>query len=199
MAKELVFSIGGNLYGSAPVKLERKKLYGWSTIVATDKQNMACISAYLSPDDALLIPSGAYKQGTVDDEGRWVEKSELKACDSESGKELQTVASSFDAPITLRETVPAEVFLDHEWDSVYQLANTDLADAVGDNIYIFPFSYRGGSTCNDGFLMRTEAGLFLFSGSKLDYPMITLAEETVIDDFEDDVEEDIDELDFSMM
>jgi hypothetical protein len=47
--------------------------------------------------------------------------------------------------------------------------------------------------------MRTEAGLFLFSGSKLDYPMITLAEETVIDDFEDDVEEDIDELDFSMM
>jgi len=125
--------------------------------------------------------------------------SDLKACDSESGKELRIVASSFDAPIALRETVPAEEFLDHEWDSVYQLTNTDLADAVGDDIYIFPFSYRGGSTCNDGFLMRTEAGLFLFSGSKLDYPMITLAEETIIDDFEDDVEEDIDELDFSMM
>jgi hypothetical protein len=29
--------------------------------------------------------------------------------------------------------------------------------------------------------------------------MITLAEETIIDDFEDEVEEDIDELDFSMM
>ena len=199
MAKELVFSIGGNLYGSAPVKLERKKLYGWSSLVATDKQNTPCISAYLSPDDALLIPSGAYKQVTVDDEGLWVEKSDLKACDSESGKELRIVASSFDAPIALRETVPAEEFLDHEWDSVYQLTNTDLADAVGDDIYIFPFSYRGGSTCNDGFLMRTEAGLFLFSGSKLDYLMITLAEETIIDDFEDEVEEDIDELDFSMM
>ena len=190
MAKELVFSIGGNLYGSAPVKLERKKLYGWSNMVATDKQNVTCISAYLSPDDALVIPSGAYKQGTVDDEGRWVD---------ENGMELKVVPSSFDAPIALHETVPAEEFLDHEWDSVYQLANTDLADAVGDDIYIFPFSYRGGSTCNDGFLMRTEAGLFLFSGSKLDYPMITLAEETIIDDFEDEVEEDIDELDFSMM
>ena len=33
MAKELVFSIGGNLYGSAPVKLERKKLYGWSKFI----------------------------------------------------------------------------------------------------------------------------------------------------------------------
>ena len=87
MAKELVFSIGGNLYGSAPVKLERKKLYGWSSLVATDKQNTPCISAYLSPDDALLIPSGAYKQGTVDDEGLWVEKSDLKACDRWQGTE----------------------------------------------------------------------------------------------------------------
>lgn len=199
MAKELIFSIGGNLYGSAPVKLERKKLYGWSILVATDKQNMPCISAYLSPDDALLIPSGAYKQGTVDEKGCWVERSDLKACDGESGKELEIIPSSFDAPIPLQETVPSEEFLDHEWDSVYQLANDDLANAIGDNIYTFPFCYRGGSTCNDGFLMCNENGLFLFSGSKLDYPMITLAEETIINDFEEDTDVDFDELDFSMI
>ena len=198
MAKELVFSLGGNLYGSAPVKLERKKLYGWSSMVATDRQQMACISAYLSPDDSLVIPSGAFKQGTVDDDGRWVDKSELKAY-GENGQELEFVPSSFDDTIRLHETVPAEVFLDHEWDSVYQLANADLAEAVGNDIYIFPFSYKGGTTRNDGFLMRTDAGLFLFSGSKLDYPMVTLAQETVIDDFEEDLEEDLDELDFSMM
>ena len=198
MAKELVFSLGGNLYGSAPVKLERKKLYGWSSMVATDRQDMTCISAYLSPDDSMVIPSGAFKQGTVDDEGRWVEKSELTAY-GENGQVLAVVPSSFDSTIELRETVPAEEFLDHEWDSVYQLANTELADAVGDDIFVFPFSYKGGTTRNDGFLMRTDAGLFLFSGSKLDYPLVTLAQETVIDDFEDDLEEDIDELDFSMM
>jgi hypothetical protein len=79
------------------------------------------------------------------------------------------------------------------------LENADLANAVADNIYTFPFCYRGGATCNDGFLLRTENGLFLFSGSKLDYPMITLAEETVINDFEENPEEDIDELDFSMI
>lgn len=198
MAKELLFSLGGSLYGSAPVKLERKKLYGWSSMVATDRQDMTCISAYLSPDDSMVIPSGAFKQGTVDDEGRWVDKSELTAY-GENGQALAVVPSSFDSTIELRETVPAEEFLDHEWDSVYQLANTELADAVGDDIYVFPFSYKGGTTRNDGFLMRTDAGLFLFSGSKLDYPLVTLAQETVIDDFEDDLEEDIDELDFSMM
>ena len=198
MAKELLFSLGGSLYGSAPVKLERKKLYGWSSVVATDRQDMTCISAYLSPDDSMVIPSGAFKQGTVDDEGRWVDKSELTAY-GENGQALAVVPSSFDSTIELHETVPAEEFLDHEWDSVYQLANTELADAVGDDIYVFPFSYKGGTTRNDGFLMRTDAGLFLFSGSKLDYPLVTLAQETVIDDFEDDLEEDIDELDFSMM
>ena len=30
MAKELKFMISGAEYASAPVKLERKKIYGWS-------------------------------------------------------------------------------------------------------------------------------------------------------------------------
>ena len=30
MAKELIFKLNGTDYGSAPVKLERKKIYGWT-------------------------------------------------------------------------------------------------------------------------------------------------------------------------
>ena len=37
MAKELIFSLSGAEYAAAPTKLERKKLYGWSTLIATDK------------------------------------------------------------------------------------------------------------------------------------------------------------------
>ena len=36
MAKELSFSLAGAEYAAAPVKLERKKIYGWSDLVATD-------------------------------------------------------------------------------------------------------------------------------------------------------------------
>jgi hypothetical protein len=61
------------------VKLERKKIYGWTNIVATDRSGEECGSAYLAPDDALIIPSGGLKQGTVDSDGRWIEKSELTA------------------------------------------------------------------------------------------------------------------------
>jgi len=42
MAKELTFHLGGNAFAAAPVKLERKKLYGWSSLVATDRDGRIC-------------------------------------------------------------------------------------------------------------------------------------------------------------
>jgi hypothetical protein len=197
MAKELRFSLSGTEYTSAPVKLERKKIYGWSDLVATDNAGEVCGTAYLSPDDALLIPSGGYKQGTVDDVGRWVEKSELTACDSD-GVELPQYPSSFDAVISLDKTVTEEEFLDNDWEAVYQLVNADLAAAVGDNIYKFEFSYRGGINYNDGYLINTPGGLFLFAGDKQEFPLVSLADQTVIDEVEEEAEEEIDDLDFSM-
>ena len=197
MAKELRFSLSGVEYASAPVKLERKKLYGWSDLVATDKVGEVCDKAYLLPDEALLIPSGGYKQGTVDEDGKWVEKSELTPYD-ETGSVMPTYASSFDAVIELGETVSAEDFLDNDWEAVYQLVNADLASAVGDKIYKFAFSYRGGTNSNDGYLINTPGGLFLFAGDKQEFPLVALADQTVIDDVEEEIEEEIDELDFSM-
>jgi hypothetical protein len=46
--------------------------------------------------------------------------------------------------------------------------------------------------------MNTPAGLFLFTGDKQEFPLVSLADETTIDDTEEPVEEEIDELDFSM-
>jgi hypothetical protein len=196
MAKELKFAIAGTEYGAAPVKLERQKIYGWSDLVATDKSGEVCDSVYLSIDDALLVPSGGYKQGTVDDSGRWVEKSELTACDKD-GNPLPQLVSSFDAVIELKEKVSAEEFLDNDWEAVYQLVNPDLAAAIGNDIYIFDFCYRAGVNHNYGYLMNATGGLFLFAGDKQEFPLLSLVEQTVIDEVEE-VEEEIDELDFSM-
>ena len=198
MARELIFNIAGKDYGAAPVKLERKKIYGWTNIVATDKDGEVCSSAYLSPDDALVIPSGGLKQGVVDETGRWVEKGELTPYSEDGAEPLPTYASSFDAPIVLKEKATTEEFLDNDWESVYQLVNADLAAAVGNDIYKFDFSYRGGTNHNDAYLMATPTGLFLFAGDKQEFPLLSLAEETTIDDTEEPVEEEIDELDFSM-
>lgn len=197
MAKELIFKLSGSEYPAAPVKLERKKLYGWTTLVANTKEGEECNSAYLSPDDSLIIPSGGIKQATVDSEGRWVEKSELTAFSEDGEQELPILPSSFDAPIELGQKATAEEFLDNDWESVYQLENPDLAAAVGEDIYKFEFSYRGGTNHNDAYLLNTPGGLFLFAGDKQEFPLVSLAEETTIDDNEEP-DEEIDELDFSM-
>ena len=197
MAKDLIFNLAGAEYAVAPVKLERKKIYGWSDIVATNKAGEVCESAYLLADAALLVPSGGYKQGTVDETGRWIDKSELKPYDAE-GNEMPSYASSFDAPIELQQSVTMEEFLDNDWEAVYQLSNPELAAAVGENIFKFEFFYRAGINHNDGYIMNTPGGLFLFAGDKQEFQMVALADETVIDDDEEFVEEEIDDLDFSM-
>ena len=198
MAKELTFNLGGNAFAAVPVKLERKKLYGWSTLVATDRDGRVCTAAYISPEDSIMIPSGATKLAAVDENGVIVKKSDLIAYDVE-GKALETVPSSFEAPIELTQTTSEEEFLDHEWASVYQLQNEDLATAIGDKIYVFPFSYSGGTTMNDGFLLNCPSGLFLFSGTKVEFAPVSLAEEAFIDECDEEEVEDIDELDFSMI
>lgn len=198
MAKELTFHLGGNAFAAAPVKLERKKLYGWSSLVATDRDGRICTAAYISPEDSLMIPSGAAKLATVDESGIIVKKSDLVAFDEE-GKAMENYPSSFEAPVELTETATEEQFLDHEWSSVYQIQNLELADAVGTNIFTFPFSYSGGTTLQDGFLMNCPAGLFLFAGMAVEFAPVSLAEEAVIDECEEEAVEDIDELDFSMI
>lgn len=156
MAKELLFNLCGATYGSTPIKLERKKLYGWTSLVATSRNGDVCNSAYLSPDDALIIPSGGLKLGTVNEDGCWIEKSDLTAYSEDGAQVLPLYPSSFDASIELNQKATAQEFLDNEWESVYKLANADLSAAVGDDIYRFCFSYRGGTNLNDAIVWKVK-------------------------------------------
>ena len=186
------------MFSAAPIKLERKKIYGWSTVVATDRDGNPCVVAYISPEDSLMIPAGAAKMATVDESGNIVKKADLTTFDAD-GITLETVPSSFEGTIDLNRKATEEEFLDHEWASVYQLQSPELAAAVGKDIFAFPFSYSGGTTLNDGFLLNCPTGLFLFAGAKVDFTPVSLGEEAVIDDTEEETIEDLDDLDFSMI
>lgn len=208
MAKTLQFTIGGSIFDSLPVKLERKKLYEWVDVVAADEKGGICISAQLAPGGTLIVPPGGVKPAALDSAGRWLEKSELtppvdaegKPLVDAEGKPLATVPSSFDAPIVLETKVTEEKFLDHVWKAVYQLNNAELAAAVGDDICAFPFSYRGGLSHDDGFLLKSGSTLFLFTGERTEFEMVVVAEEGVLDDNEEEnASDEEEELDFSMM
>jgi glycosyltransferase involved in cell wall biosynthesis len=82
---------------------------------------------------------------------------------------------------------------------LHNVDNEELAAAVGDDIYAFPFSYRGGLSQDEGYLQKSGETLFLFTGEKVDFEMIGVEEEGVLDDQDAAPAEEDEELDFSMM
>ena len=198
MAKELKFVISGKRFSGQPVKLEREKIYGRSEIVTTDRNGHVCVGASLDPDGILIIPAGAVKPGLLDDAGNWIEKSALHMID-ENGREPTAVPSSFDGEINLTQKVSSEVFLDHIWKSVYQLDIPELVPLIGKDIYAFPFSYRGGFSADDGFLLTANGKCWLFTGEPVDFPFIGIEEEGILDDPDQEETDANEDLDFDMM
>jgi hypothetical protein len=201
MAKDLIFSLKGKDFSLNPTKFERKKVYGWTELQVKSAKGDICRSVGLDNTGTTIIPKGAIKNGIIDEDGLWLDKSELFPVD-EAGNEITPVASSFDAPISLAEKVSEEFFLDHIINSIYILSGdneSELIKTIGNDIYSFPFSYRSSLETSTGFLLSNGTNVYLFSGEKANFEFIGLKEEAVLDEPDDEVVEETDELDFSMM
>lgn len=200
MAKNLNLVLSGHVFSLAPTKIERKKLYGWTEMRVTDADGIVCRQAGLNGNGVTIIPKGATKIGMLRADGNWMEKEELQAVWPD-GSVAEVVPSSFDRDIVLDNKVDAETLLDRVITSVYQLAGeeaTALAQALGNDIYSFLFSYRGGFEAADGFLLGNGSVPFIFVGTEARFDYIGLEEQAVLDEPEDEVEIEEDELDFSM-
>jgi len=198
MAAALKFELGGTEFEAVPVKLERKKLYGYTDVVATDDEGNVCQAARLAPDGSLIIPPGGSKVGLLTEDGEWMERTDLKSVDAD-GNELTTVPSSFGQVIALAREADEEEFLDHLWKSVYQLANSELAAAIGNKIFAFDFNYRASFYADEGYLLAANGIAYLFSGERIVREFIGLEETTTLEEEPDAEEMEEDDFDFSMM
>ncbi|MCQ2223833.1 MAG: hypothetical protein MJZ35_08625 [Bacteroidaceae bacterium] len=200
MAKALNLILGGSTFALAPTKVERKKLYGWTELRATDPDGNVCRQAGLDSNGVTIIPKGATKIGMLREDGNWMEKDELQALHAD-GSVAEAIPSSFEGEIKLEQKVDTEKLMDCIVTSVYQLEGEgaeELAKAIGNDIYTFPFSYRGGYDASDGFLLSNGTTPFIFVGTEALFEMIGLEEQAVVDEPDDEVEMEEDELDFSM-
>lgn len=200
MAKPLTLVLQGKSYALAPTKIERKKLYGWTELRVTDADGIICRQAGLDSNGVTVIPKGATKIGMLRSDGIWMEKDELQAVYPD-GRVAEAVASSFDADILLDHKVSVEALFDNVISSVYQLAGDDMAGlvaALGNDIFRFPFSYRGGYESANGFLLSNGSVPFIFVGTEAIFDYIGLDEQAVIDEPADETETEEDDLDFSM-
>ena len=200
MAKALNLILGGSTFALAPTKVERKKLYGWTELRATDPDGNVCRQAGLDSNGVTIIPKGATKIGMLREDGNWMEKDELQALHAD-GSVAEAIPSSFEGEIKLEQKVDTEKLMDCIVTSVYQLEGEgaeELAKAIGSDIYTFPFSYRGGYDTSDGFLLSNGTTPFIFVGTEAKFEMIGLEEQAVVDEPDEEVEMEEDELDFSM-
>jgi len=197
MGKGLKFKLNSHLFGIEPVKIERKKLYGFNKTLVYDESGHECETANLDEGESGIIPKGGLGLGILSPEGLWVDRSSLKAVDL-NGEDAELVQSSYDCEIVLDRKVSAETFLEYCITGFYELQNSSFAAAVGYDIYIFDYCYRASYEPSAAFILINGETAFMLVGYKASFEMLSLPEEVFLDD-EDEEENEDDEIDFSMM
>lgn len=203
MAKPLVFKFGGSELAFQLSKIDRSKLYGYKELEVLDQQGRRCELATLAGDGHTVVGRGGAALATLDADGRWCDKAQLKPVDVE-GKEICPVASSYAAPIDCLQPCTVDEYLQHNIRLVYQLeAEGDVAplrdELTKGTIFKFPYSYRGGIEADAGFLLAGEDGNPFFAvGNPTKVEFIGLAQVAVAVD-EDPETEEMDLMDFDMI
>jgi hypothetical protein len=203
VAKPLVFKFGGSELPFQLHKIDRAKLYGYKELEVLDQKGRRCELATLAGDGQTVVGRGGAALATLDADGRWCEKSQLKPVDVD-GKEITPVTSSYAAPIESLAACSVDEYLQHNIRLVYQLEGEgDVAalqsELKGGTIFKFPYSYRGGIEADAGFLLASDDGnLFFAVGNPTKVEFLGLAQVAVAED-EDPETEEMDMLDFDMI
>jgi len=196
MARKAEFSINGNSVKAELKKIDRKKIYGWSTIDVFDEKGSKCKLAGLA-EGQFVMPSGSTALVSLNLKGEAVSKSSLVGVDS-AGKKVEKVPSIYDQKVILREATLDE-YLAMAVKSVYQLQidenKEDLINELSDGkIYYFVFNYRADYEGDDAFLVSNGTDVFAITGmsSELEFIGLEDNEQELVTEDTAEVEDDMD-------
>ncbi len=203
MPKSLIFRFNGKDYALEPVKLDRKKLYGWTELLVFDENGDECKSASIDSTGTVVIPKGGLGMGILDNAGMWIEKSELTAVDK-NGNPAKKIPSSFDSPVVLENTVSLEEFLNYNITSIYTMQGEEncpeFVKAVSsESVFTFSFNYRESYEGSTAFLIESKGELFVLAGEKNDFEFLGFDDAGFLDITDEETVDTGDDLDFSMM
>ncbi len=205
MPRSLTFKFGDSEFGCELNKVDRSKLYGSVDLETRDHEGNRCGLATLANDGKTLIPYGGTAFGYVNDEGEWVERSELSPVDL-SGESLEVLPSSFDLTIELNKKVSVAEFLNHSMRLCYALGNDGdfddklLSSLQAGDIYQFDFLYREGVSADPAFLIAADdAQVWMLVGRPSSIDFVGLDQAAVSFGAADSEDEEADEFDFEML
>ena len=197
MARTAEFSINGLSVAAELKKVDRKKIYGWSSIEVYDENKSKCKIAGLA-DGCYILPSGSTSLVTLNTKGEVVSKSDMVGLDS-NGKPVDKVPSVYDRTVMLKEATVDEYLL-LSVKSVYQL---NIAEKKEDflkvlntgKIFYFVFNYREDYEGDDAFLLSSGNEIFAITGMLSEPEFVGLEDneqELVVEDAEASEEDDFD-------
>jgi len=200
MPRQLIFKIGKKEFTTSPVKVDRRKLYGWTELMATDENGDPCRLLTADESGKYIIPLGGTGIGILSDSGKWVERSELKTVDAD-GKPAEWFESSFDTINLLKRKASPEEFLDYSITDFYELTDTpeEMIRAIGEDIFLFEYSYNDSYDPSPAFVMAAGNRLFLLITVRNVFEFLCFGDcETIDEDHDDQLIEEEDNIDFSM-
>lgn len=206
MPRSLKFSFNDKEFDCELNKIDRSKLYGSVDVETRDSDGNRCGLATLANDGKTLIPYGGTAFGYINEDGLWVERSELSPVNL-NGEELALLPSSFDLTIGLDKQATLEEFLDCGARLCY-LLGTDtnfepalLKQLVDGAIYRFDFLYRDGVTADPAFILATpDESVWMMVGKQAHIDFVGLDQAAVCFTSErDEEDEESEEFDFEML
>jgi hypothetical protein len=197
MARTAEFSINGLSVAAELKKVDRKKIYGWSSIEVYDENKSKCKIAGLA-DGCYILPSGSTSLVTLNTKGEVVSKRDMVGLDAD-GKPVDKVPSVYDRTVMLREATVDE-YLSLSVKSVYQLSiaekKEDFLKVLNTGkIFYFVFNYREDYEGDDAFLLSSGNEIFAITGMLSDPEFVGLQDneqELVVEDAEATEEDDFD-------
>ena len=199
MARQVEFIINGISVTSELKKVDRKKIYGWSTVEVFDENGSKCKLASIS-DGVHVLPSGSSSLLKFNDKGESVSTSDLVGF-NHKGEKVEKVPSIYDGKVELKEST-IDDYLSLAVKTVYQLNMEDnttmLSELKDGKVFSFVFNYRADYEGDEAFLISNGETAFAVIGKVTDLEFIGLNDnETELVELEDNAQEE-EELDFAM-
>lgn len=199
MARKAEFSIDSKSIFVELKKVDRKKIYGWSSVEVYDENNSPCKLAGIA-DGKYVMPSGSTSLVSLNSNGESVSRGDLVGVDSD-GNKVAKVPSVYEEKVMLREATIDE-YLSVAVKSVYQLKIEEDKEILLDElnagkIYYFVFNYRTDFEGDDAFLISNENEIFVVTGMCADIEFIGLTDNEQELVQEDSLSAD-DDMDFAM-
>lgn len=185
MPRLLVLSLDGQEFSATLQKVDREKLYGTVEIEAFDEKGKPASIKVLAADGKTLIDKGGTALEILDDKQNSVDRTKLVAVDLE-GKKIDEVPSSFGRANELK-TATVDQYLGLIVKSIYVLDAADGSSLkylcehlAGGQIFVFPFSYRGGLSYDSAFILGSKSEAFMVIGREAELQYLKLNQAGVL-------------------